>query len=59
MLFRPWPAGIDKNLAPRARSAAAVPTEKFEQIIRAGREEITAESDRITTKLIMARGRRQ
>jgi len=47
-------AGIDKNLAHRARRAAAVAAEKFEQIIKAGREQITAASDRVTTKLIKA-----
>ena len=47
-------AGIDKNLAHRARSAAAVPAEQFEQIIEEGREQITAEADRVTTKLIKA-----
>jgi hypothetical protein len=47
-------AGIDKNLAHRARSAAAVPAEKFEQVIKEGRERITAVSDRVSTKLIKA-----
>jgi hypothetical protein len=47
-------AGIDKNLAHRARSAAGVPAEKFEQIIKQGREQITAESDRVTAKLVAA-----
>jgi hypothetical protein len=47
-------AGIDKNLAHRARRAAAVAAENFEQIIKAGREQITAASDRVTTKLIKA-----
>jgi hypothetical protein len=47
-------AGIDKNLAHRARSVAAVPAEKFEQIIKEGREQITAEADRLTAKLIKA-----
>lgn len=47
-------AGIDKNLAHRARGAAAVTAEKFEQIIKEGREKITAESDRVTIKLIKA-----
>ena len=47
-------AGIDKNLAHRARSAAAVPAEKFEQIVKDGREQITAQSDRVTAKLIKA-----
>jgi hypothetical protein len=47
-------AGIDKNLANRARSAAGVPAEEFEEIINQGREQITAESDRVTAKLIKA-----
>jgi len=47
-------AGIDKNLTHRARSAAAVPAEKFEQIIKECREQITTESDRVTAKLIKA-----
>src|SRR5690349_18253728 len=47
-------AGIDKNLAHRARRAAAVAAEKFEEIIKAGREQITAASDRVTAKLIRA-----
>jgi hypothetical protein len=43
-------AGISKNLAHRARNAAAASAEKFEQIIKAGRERIASESDRVTTK---------
>jgi hypothetical protein len=50
-------AGIDKNLAHRARSAAAVPAEKFAQIVKEGREQITAASDRVTIKLIKAGAR--
>jgi hypothetical protein len=47
-------AGISKNLAHRARNAAAASAEKFEQIIKEGRERIASESDRVTTKLIKA-----
>jgi len=45
-------AGIDKNLAKRARSAATLPQEEFEEIIKEGRGKITAVSDRVTAKLV-------
>lgn len=41
-------------MAHRARRAAGVPAEKFEEIIKQGREQITAQSDRVTAKLIKA-----
>jgi len=47
-------AGIDKNLAHRARTAAGVPAKEFERIIAEGRERITTASDRVTIKLLKA-----
>lgn len=40
-------AGIDKNLADWATEAVAISGAQFEEFIAAGREQITAEADRI------------
>jgi hypothetical protein len=51
-------AGIDKNLAHRARTLAAVPEAEFEAEVSGLKERIAKESKRVTTKLI-ARGKRE
>jgi MT-A70 protein len=47
-------AGIDKNLADRARKAASVPLAKFEELIVEGRERIANEANRITKRILDA-----
>jgi N6-adenosine-specific RNA methylase IME4 len=50
-------AGIDHNLAHRARSAAAIPEAQFEQIIAESRARINDEADRLNRKIINAAAR--
>lgn len=45
-------AGIDKNLADRARKIAAVPEAKFEGMVGEWRERVEQENERITANLI-------
>jgi hypothetical protein len=45
-------AGIDKNLADRARKMAAVPSEEFEAEVSGWRERVSHETARVTTKLL-------
>jgi hypothetical protein len=45
-------AGIDKNLADRARKYAAIPERKFESILTERRERIEQENDRVTVNLL-------
>jgi hypothetical protein len=45
-------AGIDKNLADRARRAAAMPLREFEEMIRRGREEIYRSAERAATSKV-------
>lgn len=47
-------AGIDKNLADRARKYAAVPEQEFESILANRRERIETENKRVTVNLIEA-----
>lgn len=47
-------AGIDKNLANRARKYAAVPEAQFESILAERRDNIEAENKRVTVNLIEA-----
>lgn len=47
-------AGIDKNLADRARKYAAVPEQEFEDILADRRERIETENKRVTVNLIEA-----
>jgi len=47
-------AGIDKNLADRARKYAAVPAQEFEDILADRRERIETENKRVTVNLIEA-----
>mgnify|MGYP002132418700 CR=1 FL=1 len=47
-------AGIDKNLADRARKYAAVPEQEFESILADRRERIETENKRVTVNLIEA-----
>ncbi len=47
-------AGIDKNLATRARTAAGMSDERFEEIVAESRARITAAADLVTAKLIQA-----
>lgn len=47
-------AGIDKNLADRARKYAAVPAQEFESILSDRRERIETENKRVTVNLIEA-----
>jgi len=47
-------AGIDKNLADRARKYAAIPEEKFEAILAERRERIEQENERTTVDLLAA-----
>jgi hypothetical protein len=42
-------AGVDKNLADRARRAAAMPLHEVEEMIRRGREEIYRSAERAAT----------
>ncbi len=51
-------AGIDKNLAKRARKLAAVPEDEFEAELSGLRERVSKETKRVTTKLA-ARGKRE
>ncbi len=51
-------AGIDKNLAHRARAAAACSEEEFEAMLAEGREKIAAEADRVDRRIYNA-GRRR
>jgi hypothetical protein len=44
-------AGIDKDLAKRARKLAAVPQEEFEQELTEWRERVSSENSRVTTRL--------
>lgn len=48
-------AGIDKNLAHRARTLNAMPTEKFEELVAEGREDVK----RSVERSVMAKARRQ
>jgi hypothetical protein len=41
--------GVDKNLADRARRAAAMPLDEFEEMIRRGREQIYRSAERAAT----------
>lgn len=45
-------AGIDKNLADRARKMAAVPEEKFEAALGEWREKVQEETARVTSSLL-------
>ena len=45
-------AGIDKNLANRARKIAAVPEKKFEGMIGEWRERVQEENERVTANLM-------
>jgi hypothetical protein len=45
-------AGIDKNLADRARKMAAVPEEKFEAALGEWRERVADETNRVTASLL-------
>lgn len=45
-------AGIDKNLADRARKMAAVPEEKFEAALGEWREKVQEETARVTSNLL-------
>ena len=47
-------AGIDKNLADRARKMAAVPAEQFEEMVGDWRERVAEENERVTTNLLKA-----
>ncbi len=44
-------AGIDKNLANRARKLAAVPEEEFQQEMEEWRDRVSGENERVTTRL--------
>jgi N6-adenosine-specific RNA methylase IME4 len=52
-------AGIDKNLADRARKMAAVPEEKFEAALGEWRERVADETMRVTSNLLLAGERAQ
>lgn len=52
-------AGIDKNLADRARKLAAVPQAQFEGMVGEWRERVQQETERVTTNLIRAGEREQ
>lgn len=45
-------AGIDKNLANRARKLAAVPDEQFEEMLGEWRGRVVRENERVTTNLL-------
>lgn len=47
-------AGIDKNLADRARKIAAVPAEQFEEMVGEWRGRVAIENERVTTNLLKA-----
>lgn len=47
-------AGIDKNLADRARKFAAIPETQFEGMVGEWRDRIEAENERVTTNLLNA-----
>jgi hypothetical protein len=47
-------AGIDKNLAHRARQAAAISDAEFERVVAEQREKITTEADRIERRIYNA-----
>lgn len=47
-------AGIDKHLADRARKMAAVPADQFESAIGEWRERVADETQRVTSKLLLA-----
>lgn len=47
-------AGIDKNLADRARKYAAVPAQEFEEILADRRDRIETENKRVTVNLMEA-----
>lgn len=50
-------AGIDKNLADRARKFAAIPDDEFDGIVGDWREKVEAENERVTTNLLKAGAR--
>lgn len=52
-------AGIDKDLAKRARAMAAVPADKFEGMIGEWRERVEQETQRVTTNLLREGDREQ
>ena len=45
-------AGIDKNLADRARKLSSVPEHEFEGMVGEWRERVTEENERVTTNLL-------
>lgn len=47
-------AGIDKNLADRARKFAAIPDDEFDNIVGDWRERVSDENERVTTNLLKA-----
>jgi len=47
-------AGIDKNLADRARKMAAVPADQFEEMVGDWRVRVADENERVTTNLLKA-----
>ena len=51
-------AGIDKNLANRARELAAVPDDEFEGLLSDWREKVSEETEKVSVKLVAA-GRRE